>query len=208
MDKIAIKTLEIGKRLRAARIRTGRTLSDISQRSDLSESFLSKLERGLSSASIASLIQLTDILGLSLHDLFDEEVNAQRTKLTIHRAHSNLSQEMDTNGYRWRHLGGGATRDQMEVFYLIFPLENKMETFVSHTGQECCHVLSGEIYFFVGDERHHLRAGDTIFIDSEQPHRAENAAIEEAHVLMTIAKSAEGPKTQDWWQLLVPKSPD
>ena len=207
MDQIATKTAEIGKRLRAARISAGQTLSDIANRSGLSESFLSKLERGLSSASIANLIQLTDILGLSLQDLFDGDAGAQKTKVSVHRTKESLPQAIDTSGYRWHHLGGGAPQDQMEVFYLILPLQNKMEAFVSHAGQECCYVLSGKIMFIVGEERHLLCSGDAIFIDSEQPHRAENAGSSEAHVLMTVAKSSEVHKSPDWWQLMVSKNP-
>lgn len=207
MDQVATKTAEIGKRLRAARVRTGKTLADIAKRSDLSESFLSKLERGLSSASIANLIQLTDILGLSLYDLFDGDAGAQKTKVSVHRAKESLPQEIDTSGYRWHHLGGGKPQDQMEVFYLIFPMQNKMEAFVSHAGQECCYVLSGEILFIVGEEQHHLSSGDAIFIDSEQPHRAENAGNKEAHVLMTVTKSSEVQKSPDWWQLMASKNP-
>ena len=206
MDKIAVKTAEIGKRLRAARISAGQTLSDIAKRSDLSESFLSKLERGLSSASIANLIQLTDVLGLSLQGLFDEDAGAQKTRVSVHRAKDNLPLEIDSSGYRWHHLGGGAPQDHLEVFYLIFHMQNKMEAFVSHTGQECCYVVSGEILFFVGEERHLLCSGDAIFIDSEQPHRAENAGSGEAHVLMTVTKSSEVHKSPDWWQLMASHS--
>ena len=89
----------------------------------------------------------------------------------------------------------------MEVFHLVFPREKGMESMVSHPGQEHCYVLSGEVLFFVGEEQHRLKAGDGIFIDSQQPHRAENAGRGKAHVLMTVAKPAEAADTPDWWHL-------
>jgi quercetin dioxygenase-like cupin family protein len=89
----------------------------------------------------------------------------------------------------------------MEVFHLVFPREKGMPTMVSHPGQEHCFVLSGEIVFHVGEAQYRLKAGDGIFIDSQQPHRAENAGRTKAHVLMSVAKPAEGADAPDWWHL-------
>ena len=72
---------------------------------------------------------------------------------------------------------------------------------VSHPGQEHCYVLSGEILFYVGETKHRLRAGEGIFIDSEQPHRAESVGKTEARVLMIVSKPAETSATADWWRL-------
>jgi quercetin dioxygenase-like cupin family protein len=76
-----------------------------------------------------------------------------------------------------------------------------MQTTVSHAGQEHCYVLSGEVLFHVGGTSHRLRAGDGILIDSQQPHRAENAGRGQAHVLMTVARPAEASDVPDWWRL-------
>jgi quercetin dioxygenase-like cupin family protein len=89
----------------------------------------------------------------------------------------------------------------MEVFHLVFPREKGMPTMVSHAGQEHCYVLAGEIVFHVGDAQYRLKAGDGIFIDSQQPHRAENAGRTKAHVLMSVAKPAEASEAPDWWHL-------
>jgi transcriptional regulator with XRE-family HTH domain len=204
MDRVARATHEIGRRLRSARTGAGLTLAELTARSGLSEGFLSKLERGQASASISNLIQLTDALGLGLHELFTNAAAPARTTLAVHRAENDALEEVAATGYRWRHLGGGAPLDRMEVFHLVFPRENRMASTVSHAGQEHCYVLSGEVLFVVGETRHHLRAGDGIFIDSEQPHRAENAGAGEAHVLMTVAKPASAGAPPDWWRLPSP----
>jgi transcriptional regulator with XRE-family HTH domain len=201
MDRVARATHEIGRRLRSARTGAGLTLAELTARSGLSEGFLSKLERGQASASISNLIQLTDALGLGLHELFTNAAAPARTTLAVHRAENDALEEVAATGYRWRHLGGGAPLDRMEVFHLVFPREKGMETTVSHPGQEHCHVLSGEVHFFVGDAEYRLKAGDGIFIDSQQPHRAENAGRGKAHMLMTVAKPADASDAPDWWRL-------
>jgi transcriptional regulator with XRE-family HTH domain len=207
MDKIAQATREMGRRLREARLGSGLTLAEVAAKAGVSESFLSKLERGQASASIANLIQLAEVLGLGLHELFASDNAPAKTRVALYRAQpgrvgpSAIFREVAATGYLWRHLGGGAPLDRMEVFHLVFPREKGMETTVSHPGQEHCHVLSGEVRFFVGDAEYLLKAGDGIFIDSQQPHRAENAGRGKAHMLMTIAKPTEASDAPDWWRL-------
>ena len=46
-----------------------------------------------------------------------------------------------------------------------------------------------------------LKAGDGILIDSQQPHRAENAGRGQAQVLMSVAKPADAAEVPDWWRL-------
>jgi transcriptional regulator with XRE-family HTH domain len=204
MDRIAQATRDIGRRLRAARTGAGMTLSDVAGRVGVSQGFLSKLERGQAAASIANLIQLTDALGLGLHELFAADRAPARTRVAVHRAGPRTLQEVAASGYRWRHLGGGAPLDRLEVFHLVFPRRKGMAAMVSHPGQEHCYVLSGEILFFVGNAEYRLKAGDGIFIDSEQPHRAENVGRSKAHVLMAVAKPGEASDAPDWWRLSPP----
>lgn len=201
MDRIAETTRDIGCRLRAARQGAGLTLAETAARAGVSEGFLSKLERGQTAASIANLIQLTGALGLGLHELFATDGAPARTRLVVHRSGEGKLEEVAATGYSWRHLGGGGPLDRMEVFHLVFPREKGMPTMVSHPGQEHCYVLSGEILFHVGDAQYRLKAGDGIFIDSLQPHRAENAGRTKAHVLVSVAKPGEAPEAPDWWHL-------
>src|SRR2546422_1922861 len=65
--------VDVGERLRALRRFRRCTLRTIADRSGLSESFLSQVERGRSSASIASLKRIADALGVSMADLFEPD---------------------------------------------------------------------------------------------------------------------------------------
>jgi transcriptional regulator with XRE-family HTH domain len=206
LNRIESTSQEVGRRLRSARTGAGLTLSHLAERTNLSEGFLSKLERGQASSSIANLIQITEVLGLGLHELFAHRAAPARTAVAVHREAISAMTEVKSTGYQWRHLAGGAPLDRLEVFHLIFPRRERMKTMVSHPGQEHCYVLSGEILFYVGEAKHRLRAGEGIFIDSELPHRAENAGKGEAHVLMVVSKAAEGPLPLDWWRLPTTRS--
>ncbi|NWG22976.1 MAG: cupin domain-containing protein [Pseudorhodoplanes sp.] len=206
MDEKQVALL-IGARIRRARVAHSMTLSALARRANLSEAFLSRVERGEAQSSIANLVQICSILGLGLQDLLSESSRPERTDRSVYRAaETGQHVELASTGYRWHRVAGGAPRDRMEVFHLVFPRKNRMSVMVSHPGQEHCYVLSGEIVFHVGEERHHLRAGDSIFITSDQPHRAENAGADEAHVLMTVAKPEHEPAALDWWRMPSPKT--
>jgi len=202
MDRLTQVTLAIGHKLRTARLAADLTLAEVAMRAGLSEGFLSKLERGEAAASIANLIQLADALGLGLGELFEAGAGQPaKTRIAVYRAGDSGLRDVAATGYRWRVLGGGAPLDRLEVFHLVFPRGERMKTMVSHAGQEHCHVLAGEILFHVGDAQYRLKTGDGIFIDSEQPHRAENVGRGRAQVLMTVARPADISPPTDWWRL-------
>src|SRR2546429_9651468 len=63
--------VDVGERLRALRRSRRATLRTVAERSGLSESFLSQVERGRSSASIESLRRVAEALGVSKAELFE-----------------------------------------------------------------------------------------------------------------------------------------
>src|SRR5258705_13910757 len=65
--------VDLGERLRAIRLLRRRTLKDIAAAAGVSESFVSQLERGRSSASVATLQRLAAALGIEVSDLFAPE---------------------------------------------------------------------------------------------------------------------------------------
>src|SRR5207237_8406269 len=65
--------IDVGERLQALRRYRRCTLRVVAKRSGLSESFLSQVERGRASASIASLRRIADALGVSMADLVEQD---------------------------------------------------------------------------------------------------------------------------------------
>src|ERR687884_1150871 len=67
----AVTEVDVGERLRDIRRHRRATLKQIADRAGVSESFLSQVERGRASASIASLRRIAGALGVSVADLFE-----------------------------------------------------------------------------------------------------------------------------------------
>ncbi|WP_422029825.1 helix-turn-helix domain-containing protein [Roseovarius sp.] len=191
---------QIGACIKAGRTAEKLTLSALAEKCGLTESFLSKLERGVASASIANLLQICAALNIEIGSLFDGlGVAPARTRVSVHRRSDNFA-FIPSTGYSWKRVGGGSPKDEMEVFHLVLPETDRMEAYVSHPGQEHCFVISGEVLFEVGEESFHLSTGDSIFIDSQQPHRARSAGGADAQILMTVAAADVSRVEFDWWR--------
>jgi transcriptional regulator with XRE-family HTH domain len=188
----------LGARIRTMRKERGVKLNELAEKSGLSSAFLSRLERGQVSSSVANLIQIAKALGVAVAELFHDDQGASRSEAAVHKVEDLLAdQSLVSTGYQWRLLAGGMPDDDLEIFYLVFPRKNRMATLVSHQGQEYCYVLSGKVRFIVGANSFELGPGEGILANSEVPHRAENIGPSEAQVLMVVTKQAEH---FDWWK--------
>ena len=69
--------MDIGKKLKELRLQNDLTLGDLASRSELTKGFLSQVERGLTTPSIATLEDILEALGSNLSDFFHEEEEKQ-----------------------------------------------------------------------------------------------------------------------------------
>ena len=63
--------MEIGNKIKDLRVQKGLTQEELADRAELSKGFISQLERDLTSPSIATLIDLLQVLGTTPKDFFD-----------------------------------------------------------------------------------------------------------------------------------------
>ena len=66
----ATGALELGQRIREVRQKKGMTLREAAVAADVSESFLSQVERGLANPSVASLRRIADAMGERVASFF------------------------------------------------------------------------------------------------------------------------------------------
>ncbi len=67
--------VNLGSRLRLARQRSGLTLREVARRLGVSASFVSQLENGKSQPSVVTLYSLTQLLGVSIDQMFEEDLS-------------------------------------------------------------------------------------------------------------------------------------
>lgn len=71
--------VNLGSRLRKARIRSGLTLREVARQLGVSASFVSQLENGKSQPSVVTLYSLTQLLGVSIDQMFEPDEAADPT---------------------------------------------------------------------------------------------------------------------------------
>jgi transcriptional regulator with XRE-family HTH domain len=176
--------IDVGERLRALRQFRRCTLRMIAERSGLSESFLSQVERGRSSASIASLRRIAGALGVSMADLF--EPNGVPGPRVLRRAERPalsfgiLGRKMLLTPKPLHHLEVFA--GELEVGGSTGP-----QPYAHGDSEELFVVISGSVQLELGGELFELERGDSIDYRSSTPHRVSNSGQELAEVLWIIS---------------------
>ncbi len=176
--------VDVGERLRAIRVLRRCTLRTVAERAGLSESFLSQVERGRASASIASLQRIARALGVSVADLF-EPSGLPRPRVLRRDERPALS-----FGILGRKLLlTPRPLHHLEVFVgeLDVGGSTGAEPYAHGDSEELFVVLSGMVRLQLDGEDHELEPGDSIDYRSSMSHRVENAGDEPAEVMWIIS---------------------
>ncbi|MDP9867980.1 MULTISPECIES: helix-turn-helix domain-containing protein [Streptosporangium] len=151
----------VGPRLRELRRRRGLTLAEIAERTEISESTLSRLESGGRRPTLELLLPLAEIYAVPL----DELVGAPRTgdpRVHLHPVRHNGMIFVPLS----RRPGG------LQAHKLIIPtrpagLEPELKT---HEGFEWVYVLAGRLRLLLGDQSLVLAPGEVAEFDTHVPH--------------------------------------
>jgi transcriptional regulator with XRE-family HTH domain len=176
--------LELGERLRAIRLLRRLTLREVATAAGVSESFVSQLERGRSSASVATLQRLAAAVGIEISDLFAAEPQAGPRVL----------RREERQQLEWGHLGRKALLTpkpfhSLEVVTAAFDPGGSTgdEPYTHGDSEELLLVLAGRIHLQLGSELLDLSAGDSVNYRSSTAHRVSNPGAEPAEVLFVIS---------------------
>src|SRR2546421_2416115 len=176
--------VDVGERLRALRRLRRATLRTVAERSGLSESFLSQVERGRSSASIESLRRMADALGVSMADLFEpDRLPGPRVLRRDERpalSFGVLGKKLLLTPRPLHHL---------EVFAGELEVDGSTgaEPYAHGDSEELFVVLSGTVQLELGGELFDLEPGDSIDYRSSTPHRVSNTGQDLAEVMWIIS---------------------
>ena len=176
--------VDVGERLQALRRFRRCTLREIAQRSGLSESFLSQVERGRSSASIASLRRIADALGVSMADLFEPDGPPGSRVL---RRDDRPALSFGILGRKLLLTPGPL--HHLEVFAGELELGGSTgtEPYAHGDSEELFVVQCGTVQLELGGELFELEPGDSIVYRSSTPHRVSNIGQELAEVMWIIS---------------------
>lgn len=179
----------IARRLRELRDARGFSLDALAERSRVSRSNISLIERGESSPTATVLDRLAVALGVNLSSLFEESSEAAARPSPVARAAAQPLWTDPVSGYVRRSLSPAAG-SPIQLVEVSFPAGQRVayETGAreAETHQQVW-MIEGAMDLAVGDEHWHLEAGDCLTMRLDCPTVFSNPTSAPARYLVALA---------------------
>ena len=168
----------LGKKLNALRKAKGLTLKELGSAAELSASFISQVERGLTSPTVISLARIARALGVAPSYFFP----AAPKHSPVVRKYARQPFQVNAGDIYYARLGSEFEGRKLEPLLTTYPPGFTNEKY-AHTGEEFVYVVEGQVVFVVDGQEYALSAGDTIHYNAETPHHLENRSSAPVHLL-------------------------
>lgn len=175
--------MDIGGRIKSIRLKRGLTQEELALRSELTKGYISQLENDLASPSIATLIDILNVLGVTPQAFFAEEKEEQRV-------FGKTDFFVSPNG------GGEATwlipnsqKNEMEPILLSLPAGSESEVRMPFEGEEFGYVLEGRITLVIDDKSYTAKRGEAFYIDGAYEHKIVNDFTRDAKIIWVTTPS-------------------
>ncbi|RKE22941.1 XRE family transcriptional regulator [Streptomyces sp. TLI_171] len=172
----------VGPRLRAIRQQRGTTLAQLSERTGISVSTLSRLESGGRRPTLELLLPLARAHGVALDELVDAPPTGDpRVRLRPFVRHG------------WTYLPLARNLGGMQAYKMVVPAGGSRDNCEqrTHEGHEWLYVLSGELLLKLGDHDVVLKAGEAAEFDTRTPHLFTNAGSTPVEFLSLFGPQGE-----------------
>lgn len=175
-------------KLKILRVQAGMTLEDLAQASDLTRSYVSRLERGLSTPSIGAALKLAKALRVPVEEVFAEPSDSD--PVVIRRADAAPDAAPHTAPHAPR-MVSSALPDHKMVAFVLNPTDEPVRNhpMSHHRGEEILYVLKGQVVLQLAQRSETLRAGDSAHFNSSIPHKITSVGKQQASVLLVIAQA-------------------
>lgn len=194
VDPAESQRAEFGRRLLHLRRERGWTLSELSERSGVAISTISKAERGVMALTYDRMAQLAAGLGVDMTELFTPEGHSFAPgSFSVARAGEFHRQE--TRNYVYEMLFADVRNKTMTPMLGALKAHDVLDfdEFVRHPGQEFLLVLEGRVTVHVENRPPViLQAGDGIYFDSAMGHLYASDGERDARILVVCTAAEAG----------------
>jgi len=172
MDIMEHKLKQIADRVRDLRLISGLSIAEMAARTGMDESEYEACENGDRNLSIAFLYHCALNFGVDMSDILEGKSPKLRSYALTRRGEGQRIEEAHHMvGYN---LASGFRNRIALPLYMDMKYhegaENEKIELVTHEGQECDIVITGQMKIQIGDHTETLGPGDCIYYDSGTPH--------------------------------------
>lgn len=186
-----LRRYEIGRKIRALRLRKKMALVELGRHSGFSAALLSKVESSKIFPPLGTLLRIAMVFGVGLDHFFIDP--KEKPVLAIVRKSERM---------RFANTGPGKKNAAYFFESLDFPANDRTSsTYLAefqpagrtsapvhdHPGSETIYVMTGKLAVAFGPEEHVLNAGDSMYFDSSVPHSYRRVGTAECRaVIVTV----------------------
>lgn len=171
--------MNIGDKIRRLRVQNSLTQEELADRSELTKGFISQLERDLTSPSIATLVDILEGLGTNLQEFFNESIDE---KIVFSKEDAFETENEDLK-YVLNWVIPNAQKNKMEPILIELEPGGRSKEDFPHEGEEFGYVISGNIYIYIGMEKHKVKKGESFYYKANSNHYISNAGKTKASVI-------------------------
>ncbi|HMK35174.1 MAG TPA: XRE family transcriptional regulator [Desulfomonilaceae bacterium] len=174
----------IASRIKAHRQSNHLTLKQLAERVGCTDAYLSQIENGRVSPSIASLKKIADALQTKISDFF---VESEDDDPVVLRPDQRITLSLDRWNARIQSLVINHKNKRMHPFFTTIEPGGGSHGLYSHVGEEFGIVLKGELEIDLDGTIHVVKQNESFYYNSSQPHSWTNPCNEETVVVWVIS---------------------
>lgn len=157
----------LGERIRNKRMEKRYTLKELADRTELTQGFLSQVERGLTDPSITSLRRIANALDVPIFYFLMDEARAN----PVVRKNERQILRFPDSHLTFELLSPDLNRNLEMMMARLEPGAITCEEPLSHPGEENILVVQGKMKIQIGEDFYLLESGDSIYYFSSIPHK-------------------------------------
>lgn len=167
------------------------TLDFLAEKTGLTKSYISKVERGICTPSIAVALKLSQALDVDVERLFSDRQNPPL--ITITRATTREKQDGSAKQMHFYESIASDIAPKKLLPFIVYPARDfVVSAFKEHAGEEFLFVHKGHIEIEFPNETVELKAGDSIYFNALIPHRVRSTGNVQAKILLIISNERDG----------------
>ena len=182
--------VELSQRIKKLRVEHGMTLDEVAQLSGQSRSWMSKVENFRVTPSLPALGRIAQALGVSTSSLLEGLDEKPEIVLVRKGEGAIVERDRPKSTTIYQSLANERGNRAMDPFLLTVPPGEERDP-MPHEGEEFLYVVKGKVDFLYGDDNFKLKAGDSLYFDSERDHRLANPYKSDAKVLCVFRMGRE-----------------
>ena len=164
--KARADTRSLGQLVRSIRISRGMSIEGLAKAAGVSAGGISQIERGVGNPAFTTLVKIAYGMQVPVGSFL--QTDQEPPGLVVRK--ENRKRLVPSEGLIYELLTPDLKR-QLEVLrvQIARDFDNSERPFV-HEGEECVHMLEGELLIYIGGDEYHLEEGDSITYDPTVPH--------------------------------------